>query len=277
MPKPSLNLILIIVALSCLLLGTSMMLMGEHKHIQLVTEFYGIEDYTSTQNSSYLAAFSFIVSALLALMALINPQFISYAGLASLVISAVPLVALLSPTMWIESLGGFPAIGSGQGVIKYFALMALAISLIKANALSPRFISWLNLAPVLLVLLWIGGMKFTAIEASGIEDLIKSSPLMSWMYGVWDLQTTSNLIGVYDLLAVALLIASVFKSALLIPAIAMAGAVFAVTQTFLFTWPGALSADTLLTTGGHFLIKDLWYIANLILFYHYVHQHQATR
>jgi hypothetical protein len=37
------------------------------------------------------------------------------------------------------------------------------------------------------VLGWIGGMKFTAYEAAGIQALVASSPLMSWMYKVFSL------------------------------------------------------------------------------------------
>lgn len=34
---------------------------------------------------------------------------------------------------------------------------------------------------LVLVLGWIGAMKFTAYEAEGIKSLIETSPLMSWM------------------------------------------------------------------------------------------------
>ena len=37
-----------------------------------------------------------------------------------------PLWTLTGSIHWIEPLGGFPAIGSGQGIIKYAALLALA-------------------------------------------------------------------------------------------------------------------------------------------------------
>jgi uncharacterized membrane protein YkgB len=35
---------------------------------------------------------------------------------------------------------------------------------------------------LVLVLGWIGAMKFTAYEATGIQGLVASSPLMSWLY-----------------------------------------------------------------------------------------------
>src|ERR1041385_3071708 len=59
---------------------------------------------------------------------------------------------------------------------------------------------------LVLVLGWIGAMKFTAYEATGIKNLVETSPLMSWMYRLFSLQATSNVIGVAELTA-ALLIA----------------------------------------------------------------------
>src|SRR4051794_41728452 len=35
---------------------------------------------------------------------------------------------------------------------------------------------------LVIVLLWIGGMKFTAYEAEGIKPLVANSPLMGWVY-----------------------------------------------------------------------------------------------
>jgi uncharacterized membrane protein YkgB len=38
---------------------------------------------------------------------------------------------------------------------------------------------------LVLVLAWIGAMKFTAYEAHGIQPLVANSPLMGWLYGVF--------------------------------------------------------------------------------------------
>ena len=35
---------------------------------------------------------------------------------------------------------------------------------------------------LVIVLLWIGGMKFTAYEAGGIKPMVSNSPLMGWAY-----------------------------------------------------------------------------------------------
>jgi uncharacterized membrane protein YkgB len=37
---------------------------------------------------------------------------------------------------------------------------------------------------LVVVLAWIGAMKFTAYEAMGIQPLVAHSPLVGWMYGL---------------------------------------------------------------------------------------------
>ncbi len=54
---------------------------------------------------------------------------------------------------------------------------------------------------LVVVLGWIGAMKFTAYEAAGIKTLVETSPLMSWMYKALSLQATSNVIGVAEISA----------------------------------------------------------------------------
>ena len=49
---------------------------------------------------------------------------------------------------------------------------------------------------LVLVLFWIGGMKFTAYEAEGIRPLVANSPLMGWVYGFMSVATFSALLGV---------------------------------------------------------------------------------
>lgn len=262
---------LILLAFTCGLLGTSILLMGHHRHIELVTDFLHISTFLSPTMFNILAGLAFVFAAVLALVCLKQETVRKWLAWSLIAISAIPLVSLFSSSMWIADLGGFPAIGSGQGIIKYVALTTAGVMLLNTDKLSIIQKKWIAVLPSMLVLLWIGGMKFTLLEAKGIEPLVQSSPLMSWMYQVWDLQTTSNLIGVYDLLAMALLGAAVYQPKLVLSAIAMSGAVFLVTQTFLFSWHAALSAETLLSTGGHFLIKDVWYLVNLLWFWQLSH------
>src|SRR2546426_9936388 len=57
------------------------------------------------------------------------------------------------------------------------------------------------------VFAWIGAMKFTAYEANAIQPLVANSPLMSWLYRIFSVQTFSNWLGVLEI-AIALLIST---------------------------------------------------------------------
>ena len=46
---------------------------------------------------------------------------------------------------------------------------------------------------LVLTLLLIGILKFTASEAQGIQPLVANSPLMSWLYRIFSVQGVSNL------------------------------------------------------------------------------------
>src|ERR1700745_190791 len=59
---------------------------------------------------------------------------------------------------------------------------------------------------LVITLLLIGILKFTAGEAQGIQPLVANSPLMSWLYRIFSLQGVSNLIGLIEIV-VALLMA----------------------------------------------------------------------
>ena len=74
-------------------------------------------------------------------------------GAFSLVLfSIVPLISLFGAQHYIASLGGFPIIGSGQGVIKFLALLAIAITLWRWPLAKAAEQFWLNFLPVGLVL-----------------------------------------------------------------------------------------------------------------------------
>jgi reactive chlorine resistance protein C len=112
---------------------------------------------------------------------------------------------------------------------------------------------------LVIVLGWIGAMKFTAYEAEGIKALVETSPLMSWIYKILSVQATSNVIGIAELSA-ALLIAIRPLS----PKLSAVGSVLAVftfltTLTFLFSLPGwekSLGGFPALSGSGGFLLKD---------------------
>ena len=113
---------------------------------------------------------------------------------------------------------------------------------------------------LVLTLLLIGVLKFTAGEAQGIQPLVANSPLMFWLYRIFSLQSVSNLIGVIEIV-VALLIALRPLSARL-SFIGSIGAIitFVLTVSFLLSTPGAFQFShglPLLGDTGQFLIKDL--------------------
>src|SRR5437588_17581 len=114
---------------------------------------------------------------------------------------------------------------------------------------------------VVIVLLWIGGMKFTAYEAEGIKPLVANSPLMSWVYGITSVIAFSAVLGVIEI-GIGLLIGlrPLWPMGCVIGSL-LAVAMFLTTLSFLFTTPGwepslggfpALSAMP-----GQFLLKDV--------------------
>ena len=49
---------------------------------------------------------------------------------------------------------------------------------------------------LVVVVAWIGLMKFTAYEAEGIRLYVANSPLMSWVYGTMSVRSFSAVLGV---------------------------------------------------------------------------------
>ncbi|HLO00516.1 MAG TPA: DUF417 family protein [Pyrinomonadaceae bacterium] len=112
---------------------------------------------------------------------------------------------------------------------------------------------------LVLVLAWIGAMKFTAYEAAGIQGLIATSPLMSWMYRFMSLQAASNLIGSAELAAALLIAVRPLTPKLSAIGSALAVLTFLTTLTFLFSLPGwekSLGGFPALSGSGGFLLKD---------------------
>jgi uncharacterized membrane protein YkgB len=114
---------------------------------------------------------------------------------------------------------------------------------------------------LVIVLLWIGGMKFTAYEAEGIKPLVANSPLMGWVYRLMSVGEFSAFLGVVEI-AIGLLIAvrPVWAMGSAVGS-ALASGMFLTTLSFLLTTPGwepslggfpALSAMP-----GQFLLKDV--------------------
>ena len=113
---------------------------------------------------------------------------------------------------------------------------------------------------LVLVLAWIGAMKFTAYEAEGIKPLIETSPLMSWMYKFLSIQATSNVIGVTEITAAVLIAIRPVSAKLSAIGSVLAVFTFLATLTFLFSLPGwekSLGGFPALSGSGGFLLKDV--------------------
>ena len=109
---------------------------------------------------------------------------------------------------------------------------------------------------------WIGLMKFTAYEAEGIRPFVANSPLMSWVYGLMSVRGFSAMLGVVEV-AIALLIAArPFSPRASALGSALAVGMFLTTLSFLVTTPGVWEPSlggfpALSAVPGQFLIKDL--------------------
>lgn len=113
---------------------------------------------------------------------------------------------------------------------------------------------------LVLVLLWIGAMKFTLYEAKGIEPLVQTSPLMKWMLGFLSLQAVSNILGVTEIATAVLIALRPLSARLAVVGSVLAALTFLTTLTFLFTLPGweqSLGGFPALSGSGGFLLKDV--------------------
>ena len=121
---------------------------------------------------------------------------------------------------------------------------------------------------LVIIIAWIGVMKFYEFEAEGISGLVANSPLLSWVYHVLSVRAFSSVLGSVEL-TIALLLAirplspraSAVGAALAIP-------MFLTTLSFLVTTPGAWEPSH----GGFpfvgdlagFLLKDIVLLATAI-------------
>lgn len=118
---------------------------------------------------------------------------------------------------------------------------------------------------VALILLWIGGMKFTGYEAGAIQGLVGSSPLTSWLYSVFSVQGAANFIGSVEIATAIAILLTPFNRILGIVGSVGAIATFTVTSSLLLTapvWEASLGGfPALNVVPGQFLVKDLVLLA----------------
>ena len=115
---------------------------------------------------------------------------------------------------------------------------------------------------LVVVVAWIGLMKFTAYEAEGIRLYVTNSPLMSWVYGSLSVRSFSALLGVVECTIALLIAARPFAPRASALGSALAVGMFLTTLTFIVTTPGVWEPSAggfpaLSGKPGQFLIKDL--------------------
>jgi uncharacterized membrane protein YkgB len=181
------------------------------------------------------------------------------------------LLHLFTESAWLADMGGFPFLGAGQGTIKYVPMLATSLYLLVQASADPRqgeqrvfHVAWIG---VVLVMGWIGCMKFFLFEAEGIEPLLRNHLAFSWMYRFWGVQGVSNIIGAVELLfALAIMLGLLWERLMVLAMIGISVTV-ACTISFMFTLPG-WSPDAyfpILNRSGIFLLKDLFLLAAMLL------------
>ena len=91
---------------------------------------------------------------------------------------------------------------------------------------------------LVIILLWVGALKFTAYEAEGIQGLIANSPFMSWMFSVMSVQAASMLIGTVEIIAGLMIATRPFAPKISAVGSIIAIGIFLITLHFLLTTPG---------------------------------------
>lgn len=119
---------------------------------------------------------------------------------------------------------------------------------------------YISLTGTVLILLWVGGFKFTPTEAAAIKPLVLNHPLTSWMYKVMSTQLISNIIGTFEItVAILILVGLKFRIVAKIASIGLI-AIFLMTLSYLITTPHVWKfVDGFLVTKFS-LIKDIMYL-----------------
>jgi uncharacterized membrane protein YkgB len=117
------------------------------------------------------------------------------------------------------------------------------------------------LAGVVLPLLLIGGLKFTQPEIEALRPLIGGTPWLAWLYPPLGESGASYLLGVVELAAAVLLMASPLSARAGLLGAALAVTTFLVTCSLLLgplpVWDDRLGGFPALGPLGQFLIKDV--------------------
>jgi reactive chlorine resistance protein C len=114
---------------------------------------------------------------------------------------------------------------------------------------------------LVVVIGWIGALKFANYEAHQIQPLVANSPFMGWLYSILPVYTFSALLGGFEIAAALLLAIKPVAPKLSIAGSVLAIVLFVATISFLFSTPGVSEAAgggfPALSLTGEFLLKDV--------------------
>ena len=114
---------------------------------------------------------------------------------------------------------------------------------------------------LVLVIAWIGAMKFTAYEANGIQPLVANSPFMSWVYHILSIQLFSKVVGLVEIVIAVMIALRPLSAGVAAVGSGAAAVMFLTTLSFLVSTPGwepSLGGfPALSVVPGQFLLKDV--------------------
>lgn len=112
-----------------------------------------------------------------------------------------------------------------------------------------------------LILIWVGGLKFTAYEAKGIEPLVAHSPFLAWAYHILGTEGISMLLGCAEILFGVLICLRPVNAKLSAYGSVASVVMFLITLSLLLSTPGVIAQGypfpVLSANVGQFIAKDL--------------------
>ena len=131
------------------------------------------------------------------------------------------------------------------------------------------------------IMFWIGTFKFTPTESRQIMVYVEHSPFTSWMYHFFSIQTTSDIIGITEIIAATGILLGTLRPFIGLLGSLLSVVIFTVTSTFMLSTPGMIAmADGMWHTSpmGSFVLKDVTLLAaSLFLAVHYGRRSTAEK
>lgn len=113
---------------------------------------------------------------------------------------------------------------------------------------------------MIVMLLWAGSYKMTAPGAEGIVPLVSNNPLISWHFKLFGSYVGSDLIGLTEIIAAALIAAGYLRPKAGIVGGLITSVMFFITSTMVITTPGTtirIHGIRYMSLLGLFLFKDV--------------------